>query len=656
MPTEGSGVAQDQGAKPGRRMPIGAEIVPEGGVHFRLWAPKHRVVEVFFPGDRTNGPESALVLASEGNGYFSGMAAHVGAGARYLFRLGEGKLTRPDPASRFQPEGPLGPSEVIDPATYRWSDEGWRGPESIEGQVFYELHFGTFTPEGTFQAATAQLPYLAALGVTVLELMPINEFPGAFGWSYDGVDLFAPSHVYGTPDDFRQFIDRAHGLGLSVLLDVVYNHLGPEGNVLTDFADDYFSKRHVSEWGPTLNFDDFNAGPVREFVLTNAGYWVDEYHIDGLRIDATQGLFDESSEHIVPRLARRVRESARGRGVLVVGENEQQRARLLRPESRGGCGYDMLWSDDFHHAASVAATGSREGYYGDYLGTPQELVSVMKRGWLYQGQWNPRQSKRRGAPAFDLLPAAFLFYLQNHDQIANTAWGARFHELTTPGRFRAITALLLLAPATPLLFQGQEYAASTPFLYFGDLGPKIADEMRRGRQLFLQQFPSLATEEMQARVPHPSDPLSFRRSKLDPSERDRAPHTEALALHRDLLRLRRHDPVFRAQSPGLLDGAVLGPEAFVLRWFAPGGDGRLLVVNLGAELRLKTAAEPLLAPPAEGKRWRVLWSSEDPRYGGSGTPAPESEAHNWRLKGQTAVALAPEDAPEDEYRNFPGTI
>jgi maltooligosyltrehalose trehalohydrolase len=578
------------------------------------------------------------------------------AGARYRFRLGDGDALVPDPASRFQPEGPHGPSQVVDPSAYRWADRDWRGP-AVEGQVLYELHVGTFTREGTWAAASEQLGYLADLGVTAVELMPVAEFPGGFGWSYDGVDLFAPYHGYGTPDDFRRFVDRAHGHGIAVLLDVVFNHLGPEANVLKAYSDDYFSKRHLTEWGDALNFDGPNAGPVREFVLANAGYWVDEFHLDGLRVDATQALFDEaetSARHIVAEIAGRIRGGADGRRALVVGESEPQRAGLLRPVDRGGYGYDMLWSDDFHHVGVVAATGTREGYYHDYLGTPQEFVSVFKRGWLYQGQWNLRQKKRRGTAALDLPPCAFIFYLQNHDQIANSAAGARLHERTDPGRYRVLSALQLLAPATPLIFQGQEFAASSPFLYFGDLAREFADEMHRGRQAFVRQFPSLATDEMQARVPHPADPGLFARSKLDHAERDRGPHAPVLALYRDLLRLRREDPVLSTRCPGL-DGAVLGPEAFVIRWFGPGGDDRLLLANLGTELRLEVAPEPLLAPP-DGARWRVLWSSEDPRYGGYGTPAPETEAHNWRLHAHAALVLTPGPAAGDEHRNPPGAV
>jgi maltooligosyltrehalose trehalohydrolase len=641
-----------------RRQPVGAEIVPDGSVHFRVWAPKHREVEVVL--EAGPGALRTLALDPEAEGYFGGAVAGASSGTRYRFRLGGSSAeVLPDPASRYQPEGPSGPSEVVDPLCFLWADQGWQGIASVEGQVLYELHVGTFTPQGTWTAALQQLPYLAELGVTVLEIMPMSEFPGSFGWGYDGVDLFAPFHGYGTPDDVRRFVDRAHALGLGVILDVVYNHLGPEGNVLGHFSDDYSSRKYQSEWGDTFNFDGPGNGPVREFVLANVAYWIQEFHFDGMRVDATQGLYDSSPEHILTQIARRMREAAGSRHILVVGENEPQRAGLLRDAERGGIGFDMLWSDDFHHTATVAATGNREAYYGDYLGSPQELVSVLKRGWLYQGQWNLRQGKRRGSPALDITPAAFIGYLQNHDQVANTARGERLHARTTPGRFRALSALLLLGPTTPLLFQGQEFAASSLFLYFSDVRPEVTEQLRRGRRKFLEQFPSLATEQMQELVPRPNLPDLFHRSKLDFAERDVGSHAEALALHRDLLRLRQRDPIFRAgQRPGAVDGAVLGPEALVIRWFDPSklGADRLVVVNLGVELRLSVAAEPLLAPPSADRRWRVLWSSEEPRYGGSGTAEPETEELNWLLAGHAAVVMAPVPAEADEVRNAPGTV
>jgi maltooligosyltrehalose trehalohydrolase len=650
----GSGRGHDR--TEARRLPIGAEVMATGGVHFRVWAPKPPTVEVVI----LSGPgaPATVALSPEEDGYFAGAVPHAAAGSRYVFRLG-GKHGPefPDPASRYQPEGLDGPSQVVDPSAMRWNDPDWRGVATSAGQVLYELHVGTFTPEGTWAAAREQLPYLADLGVTVLEVMPVNEFQGRVGWGYDGVLWFAPFHEYGTPDDFRRFVDRAHALGLAVILDVVYNHLGPGGELLTQYSDGFFSGRHKTEWGDPPNFDGPGCEPVREFVLANVAYWIDEFHLDGMRIDATQCLYDTSAEHILRAIARRMREAAGDRRVLVVGESETQHARLLHEPARGGLGLDMLWSDDFHHSATVAATGCREAYYGDYLGSPQELISAVKRGWLYQGQWNLRQKKRRGLPAWDIPPSAFISYLQNHDQVANSGRGQRLHGLTTPGRLRAVTALQLLGPGTPLLFQGQEFAASSPFLYFSDPGPAMADSIHRGRQESLSQFPSLATPEMRRTLPHPARRETFERSRLDLAERTESPHAEALLLHRDLIRLRRHDATICGGSrPGAVDGAVMGAEAFVLRWFDPEGDGddRLMLVNLGVELRLAVAAEPLLAPP-EGRRWRVLWSSEDPRYGGCGTPEPESEEWNWRLAAHAAIVMMPAPAEVDEHRDPDGS-
>ncbi len=648
------------GSIPGgdRRLPVGAEVMPSGGVQFRVWAPRPRRVEVMLQSGP--GAPGSVPLKAEPDGYYAGLAPSAAAGTRYLLRLGGPDGPRvPDPASRYQPEGLDGPSEVVDPSAARWTDRNWRGIRSPEGQVLYELHVGTFTPEGTWAAATAQLARLAELGVTVLEVMPVAEFAGEFGWGYDGVLLFAPYHGYGTPDDFRRFVDRAHALGLAVILDVVYNHMGPGCELYKQFSNEFFSTMHKTEWGDSPNFDGPGSESVRAFILANAGYWIDEFHLDGMRIDGTQALFDTSPEHILGAVARRMREAAGGRRVLAVGENESQHVRLLRDAGRGGLGLDMVWSDDFHHAARVALTGLREAYFGDYLGTPQEQISALKHGWLYQGQWNLRQGKRRGTPAWEIPPWAFVNYLQNHDQVANSGRGERLHDRTTRGRLRAVTAMLLLGPGTPLLFQGQEYADPAPFLYFSDQKPGLAEEFDRGRKESLAQFASLATDEMKRLLPFPADPDVFHRSKLDPSARARSPHAEVEQMHRDLLRLRREDPTIRAGvCPGAVDGAVLGPEAFALRWFDPEGAGedRLMLVNLGIELGLKVAAEPLLAPP-EDRGWRVIWSSEDPRYGGCGTPGPETEEHNWRLQGHSAVVLAPAPLPAevDEHRDPVGT-
>jgi maltooligosyltrehalose trehalohydrolase len=613
-------------------------VLPNGaGAHFRVWAPRRKHVEVVLEG---KAGTRASRLEPEPSGYFSGIVADAQAGALYRYRLDVGSELYPDPASRFQPEGPHGPSQIVDPASFRWSDRGWGGV-GRDGQIIYELHVGTFTQEGTWAAAEGRLPDLKATGITALEVMPVAEFPGRFGWGYDGVDLFAPTRLYGTPDDFRHFVDRAHVLGLGVILDVVYNHIGPDGNYLNQFSTDYFTDRYKNEWGQAINFDGPESGPVREFFIANAGYWIREYHLDGLRLDATQQIFDTSPDHILTAIAREVRAAAAGRETLIVAENEAQPARLARLPEAGGHGLDALWNDDFHHSAMVALTGKNPAYYSDYLGTAQELLSTVKWGTLYQGQWYSWQKQRRGTPALDLAPAQFVAYLQNHDQIANSGKGERCHQLTSPGRYKAMTALFLLAPHTPMLFQGQEFAASSPFLFFADHNPELAVKVAQGRRQFLSQFPALALPESQTCLTDPADPATFERCRLDWGEREL--HGAAYALHRDLIKLRREDSIFRAPRRRGVDGAVLAPGAFVLRFFAEGGDDRLLIINLGRDLHFSPAPEPLLAPP-EGCRWENHWSTEDVRYDGCGTPLLDVDG-GWQVPGEAAAVLVPQRLP-----------
>lgn len=626
-----------------RRLPVGAEYQPREGTHFRVWAPAVRRVDVVFE-DPSLKP---CALDAEPDGHFSAHVAGAKPGTRYRFRL-DGGDAFPDPASRWQPEGPHGPSEVVALDAYPWTDHDWRGI-TPRGQVLYELHVGTFTPEGTYAAAEQHLPFLKELGITVIELMPVNEFNGPFGWGYDGVNLYAPTRAYGRPDDLRHFVDRCHALGLGVILDVVYNHLGPSGNYLSRFSPHYLSTRYDGEWGDPINFDDEHSGPVREFFACNAAYWISEFHFDGLRLDATQSLFDAGPVHIVSELARKARAAAGGRSVYITGENEPQHAELARPPERGGLGLDALWNDDFHHSAIVAATGACEAYYTETRGTPQELVSALKWGFLYQGQWYAWQKKRRGHPALDLPAHAFIQFLQNHDQVANSARGQRLHELTSPGRYRALTALLLLAPGTPLLFQGQEFAASAPFLYFACHEHDLNRLVREGRQEFLVQFPNIASEDGRKLLPVPADEQTFLRCKLDHGERERNAHV--VRLHRDLLRLRREDPVFSRQDSTRMHGAVLGPEAFLLRFLGEQGDDRLIVVNLGTTLPLSPMPEPLLAPPA-GCRWKLLWHSEDPNYGGNAMIEPDGE-HGWRLPAHALAVLVPRTVEDADGRSHP---
>jgi maltooligosyltrehalose trehalohydrolase len=618
-----------------RRLPIGAEILPQGGVHFRVWAPRRREVEILLEAGADGGPASVR-LAAEGNGYFSGRVGQARAGTLYRFRL-DGQNAFPDPASRFQPQGPHGASQVVDPRSFRWTDAAWKG-SGPENQVLYEMHIGTFTQEGTWEAAADQLQELKELGITILEIMPVAEFPGRFGWGYDGVYQFAPTRLYGEPDDFRRFVDRAHAVGLGVILDVVYNHFGPDGCYLREFSEHYFSARYKNEWGEPINFDDEFAGPVREFFVANAACWIDEYHLDGFRFDATQQIFDASGEHILAAVVRAARQAGQGKTLLMIAENEMQHSKLARPPERGGYGMDMLWNDDFHHSAAVALTEHNEAYYHDYLGAPQEFISAAKYGYLFQGQWYAWQQKRRGTPAFDLKPQAFITFIENHDQVANSGRGERSSMLTSRARYRAMTGLWLLLPSTPLFFQGQEFAASSPFLFFADHQPDLARLVHKGRKEFLSQFSTLALPASQAAINDPADLRTFELCKLNFGERKL--HAWAYDLHRDLLRLRRAYPLFRSQQRGALDGAVLGPEAFVLRFFGAEGNDALLLVNFGRDLRLERAPEPLLAPP-EGCRWHILWTSEDPRYGGYGTPPLDTEA-NWLVPGETTVALIPQ--------------
>jgi maltooligosyltrehalose trehalohydrolase len=587
----------------------------------------------FGPSDADSDPPRPLTLAAEAGGYFAGLAADASAGTRYGFRLdGEAKLY-PDPASRWQPNGVHELSEVVDPDAFVWSDDEWSGP-GRRGQVVYELHLGTFTAEGTWSAAAGHIPRLKDLGVTLIEVMPVAEFPGEFGWGYDGVDLFAPVRLYGRPDDFRQFVNAAHRAGLGVILDVVYNHFGPVGNYTGAFSADYVSRKHHTDWGEALNFDGANCGPVREFVIANAGYWIDEFHVDGLRLDAVHAIVDDSREHILAALATRVREAAGGRSTLVFAENEFQQSWLMRPRERDGYGLDAAWNDDFHHAARVAATGHAEHYYADYQGTPQELISAVKWGHLYQGQHNARQGRRRGSPAVDLEAAQFVNFLQNHDQVGNTAQGRRLHQLTSPGRHRALTALLMLAPQTPLLFQGQEFSASSPFHFFADHEPELGKLIRQGREGFMRKFLRLAGDDARDHFSDPCDRRTFERSKLDWSECER--NQSAYRLHRDLLRLRREDPVFAAQSAERIHGSVIAAEAFLLRYFGQNGDDRLLLVNLGRDVDWHPVSEPLAVPPAR-RAWQIAWSSEDPVYGGSGTPAHNPQ--RWFIPGHAALVL-----------------
>lgn len=617
-----------------RRYTQGAEVGPEG-TSFRVWAPACKTVELVTFGSTPLRQR----MEPEADGYFS-TVAHAPAGTLYKYAL-DGGDSFPDPASRFQPEGPHGPSQVIDPRAFQWTDAAWSARPFAE-HVVYELHVGTFTHEGTWKSATAALDHLLDLGITLIEVMPIAEFPGRFGWGYDGVDLYAPCHVYGTPDDARRFVDRAHALGLAVILDVVYNHVGPNGNYLPRYTKTFFTKKHVTDWGDPVNYDDDGSHGVRRLVIDNAAYWIDELHFDGLRLDATQNIYDSSTPHVLAEISKAAHDAAPGRTVVVVAENEEQDARLAIAWEKGGFGIDGLWNDDFHHAAVVAMTGRREAYYTDYRGTPQELVSALKHGYLYQGQRYPWQKKRRGTPSATLPRSAFITYLENHDQVANSGDGTRLHTKVDPALWRAMTALTLLGPGTPMLFQGQELGSSAPFLFFAEHDDELNEKVRVGRAEFMAQFPSLASAEAKARMPNPSDTGTFLRCKLDLA--DRVKNHGSFDMHRSLIALRKGDRRFI--EPDGFDGAILDTNAFCLRWLSAERGDLLAVMNLGPQLEVAHPSEPLLAPP-NGTRWRVAWCSDDAAWGGEGTVAPENDDGEWTLAARSFTLL---EAVRDDAR------
>lgn len=611
-----------------RKLPIGAEITQQG-VNFRVYAPLCQQVQVSLE-EKPVEFKTFPLSADDEKGYFSGTFKEFKAGSLYRFKLDNHTTLYPDPASRYQPFGPFGPSQVVDPLSYSWKDKKWKGVQ-IEGQIIYEMHIGTFTQEGTLAAAQKELEELANLGITTIELMPLHEFPGKFGWGYDGVNIFAPTRLYGNPDDLRKFIDAAHQLGIAVIHDVVYNHFGPEGNFISFFSDSFFLE-HDTEWGRAINFDNKET---REFFLSNVKYWIDEFHFDGLRIDATQSIHSTTPVHILLEIQQTARHAAPDRSIIVVGENEQQHSIIFRPEKEGGYGFDALWNDDFHHSALVCLTGRREAYYTDYKGSAQELISCIKHGFLFQGQYYVWQEKQRGTPCLDIKPSSFILFLQNHDQVANSGHSQRIHHLTDPGNLKTMTCFLLLAPNTPMLFQGQEFCASTPFYYFADHSDDLTKAIFGGRKEFLSQFENLATEEMQARLTNPGHVSSFIKSKLNFSERET--NKFMYQLHKDLIQIRKTDPVL-SKSTHTIDGAVLDKNTAAIRFFDPQGD-RLLLFNFGIDIHLNPASEPLLAP-LEECAWEILWSSESPAYGGQGVPPLENDS-SWKILGHCAYLLVP---------------
>lgn len=515
-------------------MQFGPQSTAEG-TRFRLWAPSAKRVGLEL--DVSGHEQLHCELKATGNGWFECVARGVGAGAKYRFRIDD-EIDVPDPASRFQPEGVTGLGEVLDPNAFAWRESNWRG-RAWEEAVLYELHVGTFTPEGTYAAAIARLDELAKLGVTAIELLPLNTFPGKQGWGYDGVLLYAPHPDYGRPEDLKRFVEAAHERQLMVLIDVVYNHFGPEGNYLHRYAADFFMSKHHTPWGSAINF----AHPVvRQFFIQNALYWLEEYRFDGLRVDAVHAMFDDGDTHFIDELVDSVqRGPGSDRKVHVVLENHHNQAQRL---GRKGKTMVAQWNDDFHHPLHILLTGEDDGYYCDYADDPvRHLARVLAEGFAYQGDVSKFAGAARGENSSSLPPTAFVNFLQNHDQVGNRACGERLAHLAPPERLRAGMAILLLSPQIPMLFMGEEYGAQQPFLYFcnyqGDLAQAISD----GRRNEFAAFGAFADEKQRAKIPDPNVEQTYRSSQLNLDDGARSPHQEWLAYTQQLLRLRAEQVV-----------------------------------------------------------------------------------------------------------------
>jgi malto-oligosyltrehalose trehalohydrolase len=551
-------------------MPFGAALQAEGGVAFRLWAPSRDEAAVIVNG-RTHAMER------HPGGWFARTVDGARAGARYAFALAGVDVRVPDPASRFQPDGVHEPSMVIDPRTYAWRESGWRGRPWHE-TVLYELHVGTFTAEGTYAAAAERLDALERLGVTAVELMPLAQPAGTRNWGYDGVLPFAPQHAYGSTEELKAFVDAAHARGLSVFLDVVYNHFGPEGNYLHAFADAFFTGRHHTPWGAAINVDGERSETVREMFVQNALYWLREYRFDGLRLDAVHEIRDDSERPFLLELAARVRAGVEAdRHVHLVLENDANQASLLRA-------YDAQWNDDAHHAFHVLATGEADGYYRDYAREPARLLArALAEGFAYQGEPSEHRGGRsRGEPSASLPATAFVDFLQNHDQVGNRALGERISALASEDAVRAVTVVLLLAPAVPLLFMGEEWAASTPFLFFSGFGAELGRAVTEGRRREFAAWPAFSDPVARDRIPDPQSPGTMEASVLRWDERDRDDHAAMLRLHEELLAVRSRVIVPRLAHGAHGEGyAMLAERTFHARWSFGDGSRLGLVANLG---------------------------------------------------------------------------
>lgn len=614
--------------------PQGADLLPAGGVHYRIWAPQAQAVEVVIFEPEGNSIVRALAMTARADGFYVVVDKQGAAGDRYQYRV-NGNLF-PDPFSRWQPNDPADPSMVIDPHAYRWKVDHWlRLP--LEEAILYELHIGAFTPEGTFRSAINRLDYLVELGVTTLEIMPVAAYPGQRNWGYDGVMLFAPDSSYGHPDDFRALVDAAHQRGLNVILDVVYNHFGPEGNYLGCFSPHYFNPQLKTPWGDAINFSGPQSRHVRAIFLANVAYWLDEFRLDGFRLDATHEILDSSTPHILAEIAR----TARQRGAIVTAEDDRNLASLALPAEQGGTGLDGLWADDFHHTVRVALTGKREGYFASFEGTPDELAQTAAHGWFYRGQPTPFMPRPRGTPTGNVRPAQLIHCISNHDQTGNQAFGERLNHLVSPEAYRAASALLCLTPGTPLLFMGQEWAASSPFLYFTDHHDELGRMVTEGRRREFKEFVA-ALDQTQGPpvIPDPQAEATFLQSKLRWDELSLPAHQQSLLLYRELLHLRRTEVDIRKRTRQNCRAELLGDGVVGILFQESIHSGLLTLLDLSGGHQWEPAADPF-APLPPGWQWQVVFSSNDSRFGGPGSTTGQSAPTRFSFDQPELLLLKP---------------
>ncbi|MBD5654889.1 MAG: malto-oligosyltrehalose trehalohydrolase [Candidatus Eremiobacteraeota bacterium] len=584
-------------------MPFGASVLADGGVRFRLYAPSALRVAVVYA---TEAGEARADMVRSADGFHETVVTHAAAGTTYRFDI-DG-LVAPDPASRYQPEGVHGPSLVVDPHAFAWNDDAWRG-RSWNEHVFYELHVGTFTPEGTYAAAESKLDYLADLGVTALELMPLADVPGTRNWGYDGVLPYAPSHNYGTPDELKRFVAAAHARNLAVYLDGVYNHFGPEGNYLHAYAPEFYTERHHTPWGAAIDVEADDRQSVRDFFIENAVYWLEEYRFDGLRFDAVHAIYDGPQRRFLRELATTVRARV-SRPVHLVLENEENESSLL-----GESAYRAQWDDDAHHAAHVAVTGQTDGYYSDYSPDTIALLGrTLTQGFAYQNDPSPfRDNRLRGEPSADLPHGSFVTFLQNHDQIGNRPFGDRITSLAPDFAVRAMLGVLLLAPSPPLLFMGEEWGASTPFLFFCDFEPELAQKVTEGRRGEFGTFAEFADPAARARIPDPAAAATFAASKLRWDELEREPHRAWHAYYRRLLAIRRNEiaPRIANANGRYATYEAIGSYGLKARFRLDDGTTLALETNLGNDAAPGFSSHP---------KGFVLFATHDPTFANTIAP------------------------------------